>query len=118
MTHAALGMAFGSELIPINETEATTLAEATGKVMAFYGDIPGLNDKTLAWLGLFYTLTGVYGPRIIAARANAATAKAKTPDRPKPSEARPAAASTVLPPNEPFGAPSLDEMVRTVNNLQ
>jgi hypothetical protein len=89
MTAGTLAFAFKSPVLALDkDKEADALAEAISKVMRHYGDIPGLNEKTLDWLGLLYTGAIIVGPRVAVI---AATKKKAAPDASDPSSARPAA---------------------------
>lgn len=84
MIHAIVSTAFKAPKIAVEKNEAGQLAGAIAKVMAHYGDIPGLNEKTLDWIGLFGTCAVIYGPRLMAARIEREHAAPKPQPKQKP----------------------------------
>lgn len=88
MTAAALALAFRQPILALDkEKECDELAAKVAKVMSHYGDIPGLNERTLDWLAMFYTAGIIVGPRVMMLKAQ----RPPKPDTPQPSSARPAA---------------------------
>ena len=88
MTAGALAFAFKQPIFAIDkDKEADDLAGKLAKVLSHYGDIPGLNEKTLDWLALIYTAGIIVGPRVMAVSMSRKKIAAEAP---KPSSVQPA----------------------------
>lgn len=86
MVHGILAGALNNPLLALDkEKEADALADSVAKVMSHYGDIPGLNEKTLDWLGLIGTASMIYGSRIVAVRKMRADRVPKQAPAPQPA---------------------------------
>jgi len=55
--------------LALSEDESKALGEAVVKVTELY-DVPMMDEKTLAWVNLAMVASGIYGPRIVAAKIN------------------------------------------------
>jgi hypothetical protein len=68
MIHWAMATALKYPEIELTTEEAEKLAKSITRVTQLYGDIPGIDDKTMAWVKLGGTAATIYGTRIMAAR--------------------------------------------------
>jgi hypothetical protein len=84
----------------MSQEESEELAKAAKRVTDLY-DVPILDEKTLAWIGLAMVVGKVYGTRAIAVAARVKGSK-KQVSRPTPSE-RVQAGMTMMPDFSPAG---------------
>lgn len=68
MIHWAMATALKYPEIELTTEEAEKLAKSITRVTQLYGDIPGIDDKTMAWVKLGGTAATIYGTRIMAAK--------------------------------------------------
>ena len=68
MIHWAMATALKYPEIELTTEEAEKLAKSITRVTQLYGDIPGIDEKTMAWVKLGGTAATIYGTRIMAAK--------------------------------------------------
>ena len=67
MLHWAASIALKYPEIELTADESEKLAASITRVSELYGDIPGIDEKTMAWIKLGGTAATIYGTRIVAA---------------------------------------------------
>jgi hypothetical protein len=68
MIHWGLAVALKTPEIELTPEEAAKLGESVARVTELYADIPGMDEKTMAWVKLGGTAATIYGTRIMAAK--------------------------------------------------
>lgn len=68
MIHWGIATALKTPEIELTSDEAEKLAKSVTRVTELYGDIPGMDEKTRAWMLLGGTAVTIYGTRIMAAK--------------------------------------------------
>lgn len=77
MAHAALGIAFRTDKLELDDTEGEKLSGAIQKVLRHY-NIPDVASETKDWIGLIIVAGSIYGPRIAAASFDKKTRQQQT----------------------------------------
>lgn len=88
-THEGIAILASTPEISLSLDEADKLAKAGLNVSRHYMTV-GVDPVMRDWVMLAYTAAMVYGPRVMAARMNAAERRAKAPEAPKPQPQQPA----------------------------
>lgn len=78
MVHIALAGVTRNPLIALQPQEATALAQSIAAVGQHYDIGKALSGPVMAWIGLAGTCAAIYGPRIMAMRAQALERKQAT----------------------------------------
>jgi hypothetical protein len=68
MIHWGLAVALKTPEIELTTEESVRLGESVARVAEVYGTIPGMDEKTMAWVKLGGTAATIYGTRIVAAK--------------------------------------------------
>jgi hypothetical protein len=68
LVHWGIATALKEESIELSPDEAEKLAKSITRLTELYGNIPGMDEKTRAWVNLGITTSTIYGTRIIAAK--------------------------------------------------
>jgi hypothetical protein len=66
MVHWGIATALKTPEIELTTEEASKLAGSITRLTELYGNIPGMDEKTMAWLKLAGTAGTIYGTRIMA----------------------------------------------------
>jgi hypothetical protein len=66
MVHWGIATALKTPEIELTPEEASKLAASITRLTELYGNIPGMDEKTMAWLKLAGTAGTIYGTRIMA----------------------------------------------------